>query len=313
MNKIETKLKSTDNITDLHIVTWLPEEENVKGLIQIEHGITEHVGRYEEFAQFFTTRGYIVVANDIIGHGKSISKTKKEMYLGPKDSWFYVVKDFYNIYKIHREKYKNIPYIILGFSLGSFVVRTFLSMYPQADINEAVLVGTGYTSKISLELGKYIAESEAKKVGEENSTETINKLALENYNKSFRNVKTKCDWLCSNEEELEKYLKDPLVKQNVSCGLFRELLNGMIYSNSNKNIKNINKEIQILLISGKEDPVGNFSKGIENLNKRYKKNGVNNVSVKLYDGLRHDIFHEKNHNEIFEYIYNWIKTKCEEK
>ena len=186
-------------------------------------------------------------------------------------------------------------------------------MYPQADINEAVLVGTGYTSKISLELGKYIAESEAKKVGEENSTETINKLALENYNKSFRNVKTKCDWLCSNEEELEKYLKDPLVKQNVSCGLFRELLNGMIYSNSNKNIKNINKEIQILLISGKEDPVGNFSKGIENLNKRYKKNGINNVSVKLYDGLRHDIFHEKNHNEIFEYIYNWIKTKCEEK
>lgn len=305
MKKTETNLKSTDNIINLNIVTWLPEEQ-AKGIIQIEHGITEHVGRYEKLAKFFTEKGYIVIANDIIGHGKSISEKKNKMYLGPENSWFNVVEDFHNIYKIYSTKYEQLPYIILGFSLGSFVVRTFLSMYPEAKISKAILVGTGYTSKINLKLGKYVAKSEAKKVGEENSTETINKLALENYNKSFKPVKTKCDWLCSNDEELEEYLKDPLVGKSVSCGLFRELLNGMEYTNDRKNIKKINKNIPILLISGQADPVGNFEKGILKLEKIYKKEGINNLSIKFYEGLRHDIFHEKNSEEIFQYIYNWI-------
>lgn len=305
MEKKEIKIKSTDNITELNVNIWLPDNQKPKGVIQLAHGITEHIGRYEKFAEFFTKKGYIVVANDIIGHGKSTSESKPKMYLGSANSWFYVVNDFYKVYKFMREKYKEEEYILLGFSLGSFVVRTFISMYPESKIDKVILVGTGYTSNFNLKLGKMVAESEAKKVGEDKSTETINKLALENYNKSFKNVKTKCDWLCSNQEELELYLKDPLVGKNVTAGLFRELLNGMMYCGNNKNIKKINKKLHILLISGTEDPVGNFTKGIKKLEKKYRKYGINNISTKFYDSLRHDIFHEKNAEDIFEYIFNW--------
>lgn len=306
INKIEEKLKSADDVTELNVVKWLPDGE-IKGVIQVAHGITEHAGRYEQFANYFASKGYVVVVNDIVGHGKSISDKKNKMYFGKENSWFYIVEDFHNIYKIYKEKYNNVPYIVLGFSLGSFVVRTFLCMYPEESIDNVILVGTGCTSNLSLKIGKFVANSEAKKVGEENSTEMINKLALENYNKSFEPVKTKCDWLCSNNEALNEYLNDPLVGKDVSCGLFRELLNGMMYSNSIQNIKKMNKNLKILLVSGKNDPVGNFSKGVQKLVNIYKKVGINNVFVKFYNGLRHDIFHEENHDEIFGFIYNWIE------
>ena len=194
MNKTEFKIKSVDGVTDLHVIAWLPSEENVVGVIQIAHGITEHMGRYEKFAEYFTDKGYVVVGNDILGHGLSLSDKKKKMYFGKENSWFDVVKDFFNVYETFHEKYTNVPYILLGFSLGSFVVRSFLSLYPDAEVSDVVLIGTGYSSNLSLKLGKMVANSEAKKVGEDNSTKKINKLALENYNKYFDPVKTKCDW-----------------------------------------------------------------------------------------------------------------------
>ena len=98
INKIEEKLKSTDDVTELNVVKWLPDGE-IKGVIQVAHGITEHAGRYEQFANYFASKGYVVVVNDIVGHGKSISDKKNKMYFGKENSWFYIVEDFHNIYK----------------------------------------------------------------------------------------------------------------------------------------------------------------------------------------------------------------------
>lgn len=308
MNKTEFKIKSVDGVTDLHVIAWLPSEENVVGVIQIAHGITEHMGRYEKFAEYFTDNGYVVVGNDILGHGLSVSDKKKKMYFGKENSWFDVVKDFFNVYETFHEKYTNVPYILLGFSLGSFVVRSFLSLYPDAEVSDVILIGTGYGSNLSLKLGKMVANSEARKVGEDNSTKKINKLALENYNKYFDPVKTKCDWLCSNEVALNDYLKDPLVGKDVSCGLFRELLNGMMYCNNLKNIEKIKKMLPILLISGKADPVGGFTKGIVKLEQVYRVHGIQRVHVKFYDGMRHDVLHEEKSEEICNYIYRWVKN-----
>lgn len=308
MNKSEFRVKSVDEITDLYVAAWFPSDENIKGVIQIAHGITEHVGRYEKFAEYFTNKGYVVVANDIIGHGKSVSDKKNKMYFGPENSWFWVVKDFYNVYQMFSEKYENKPYIVLGFSLGSFVVRSFFSMYPEAKVTDAILVGTGYTSNFSLKIGKFVAKSEAKKVGEDNSTEMINKLALENYNKSFKPVRTKCDWLCANKVTLDEYLNDPIVGKDVSCGLFRELLNGMMYANKLSNIEKIRKMLPILMISGKNDPVGDFCKGIKKLEQTYRVHGIQKTLTKFVDNARHDVFHEENSEDVFEYIFRWIKS-----
>lgn len=308
MNKTEFKIKSVDGVTDLHVIAWIPSGKDAIGVIQIAHGITEHMGRYEKFAEYFTNMGYVVVGNDILGHGLSVSDAKKKMYFGKENSWFDVVKDFFNVYETFHEKYNNVPYVLLGFSLGSFIVRSFLSIYPNAEVSDVILIGTGYGSNLSLKLGKMVANSEAKKVGEECSTEKINKLALENYNKYFKEIKTRCDWLCSNEKALDEYLNDSLVGKNVSCGLFRELLNGMMYCNSLKNIEKINKKLPILLISGKEDPVGGFTKNIVKLEQVYRVHGIQKVHVKIYNDMRHDVLHERKNEEIFNYIYRWIKN-----
>lgn len=305
MEKREFTVKSSDGITDIHVVQWSPENERIRGVVQIAHGITEHMGRYEEFAKYLTERGMVVIGNDHIGHGKSINREQKEMYFGKEKSWFYVTKDFYNLYKLAKETYLNLPYTILGFSLGSFVVRTFLIEHPEEKVDKVVLIGTGQTSKAELYLGKLMSKLESNKVGEDNYTEMIDKLALENYNKNFNLNRTKCDWLCSNEQAIDEYMDDMLVGKHVSCGLFRELLNGMLYTTRCKNIKKMNKKIPILLISGKDDAVGEFGKGIEKLEKILKKVGIKDITVKIYDGLRHDILHEKEYKEIYKYIYNW--------
>lgn len=308
MNKTEFKMRSVDGVTDLHVIAWLPSEGNVIGVIQIAHGITEHMGRYEKFAEYFTDKGYVVVGNDILGHGLSVSDKKKKMYFGKENSWFDVVKDFFNVYETFREKYSSVPYVLLGFSLGSFVVRSFLSLYPDAEINDVVLVGTGFSSGLSLKLGRMVANAEARKVGEENSTEKINKLALENYNKYFDKTRTKCDWLCANERTLDDYLSDPLVGKDVSCGLFRELLTGMIFCNRLDNIEKIKKSLPILLVSGKADPVGGFTKEVVKLEQLYRIHGIQRVRAKFYDGMRHDVLHEEKCGEIYDYMFRWLKN-----
>ena len=303
MKKEEFYYKSADKITNIHACIWIPEEE-IKGVIQIAHGVTEYILRYEEFAKYFTSKGYVVVGNDHIGHGLSVAKGREKMYFGKEGSWNFVVKDIKTCFEITKAKFPNIQYIFLGFSLGSFLIRTYLIDYPE-DINKAIIMGTGQMSEIPIKLAKLMAYSEAKKVGEEHSTQKIHNLTFGTYNKIFAPNKTEYDWLCANEEALNEYINDPLKGGDFSAGLFREMLNGMLYTSKIDNIQKMNKDIEILLISGAMDPVGNCGKGVEKTYKALKKAGINNVTVKLIPNDRHDILHEKDKLEVYNSIYKF--------
>src|SRR5699024_7813196 len=136
----------------------------------------------------------------------------------------------------------------------------------------------------------------AKKVGEENTSSVIKSLTFETYNKLFKPNRTECDWLCSNEKAIDEYLADPLRGRNYSAGLFIELLSGMQYKSTLKNIKKMNKKITIFLLSGDKNPVGEFGKGVIKTFDILRKAGIENVDIKLYKDLRHDILHEENRN-----------------
>ncbi len=308
MIKNEFYYPSADGKNQIHAVEWKPESE-VKGVIQIAHGVTEYILRYEDFANFFTQKGFVVVGNDHLGHGDSVGKNGKKMYFGPEGSWNYVVKDINTCKQITKEKYPNVPYIMLGFSLGSFLLRTYLIDYPNEKIDGAIIMGTGYISNLEVSIAKFLANKEAKKVGEENTSPMIQSLTFETYNKLFKPNKTPFDWLCSNEEELNKYMNDPQRGENYSAGLFREMLTGMQYTSNLKNIKKMNKELPIYLLSGDNDPVGDFSKGVLKTYNIYKKANMENVEIKLYQNLRHDILHEKIKDKIYVDIYNWCINK----
>ena len=310
MVKNEFYYLSADNKTQIHAVKWKPEKEII-GVIQIAHGVTEHILRYEQFAKFFTQKGFVVVGNDHLGHGTSIAKNSKPMYFGPKNSWNFVVQDIETCRKMTKEKYSDIPYVLLGFSLGSFLVRTYLIDYAKEPIDASIIMGTGYIPNFKIAIAKMIANNETKKVGEENTSPVIKSLTFETYNKLFKPNRTECDWLCSNEKAIDEYLADPLRGKNYSAGLFIELLSGMQYTSNLKNIKKMNKKIPIFLLSGDKDPVGEFGKGVIKTFDILRKAAIENVDIKLYKDLRHDILHEENRNNIYADIYNWLEKNID--
>lgn len=308
MIKNEFYYPSADGKTQIHAVEWKPETE-IKGVIQIAHGVTEYILRYENFAEFFTQKGFVVVGNDHLGHGQSIAPNGKTMYFGPNGSWNFVVKDIDTCKQMTKKKYPNVPYMILGFSLGSFLVRTYLIDYAQELLDGAIIMGTGYIPNFKIAIAKMMANKEAKKVGEENTSPVIKSLTFETYNKLFKPNRTAFDWLCSNEEALDEYIKDPLRGENYSAGLFREMLTGMQYTAELKNIQKMNKKMPIFLLSGDKDPVGEFGKGVIKTHEIFKKAGIEDVEIKLYPNLRHDILHEKCKDTIYNDIYDFAKNR----
>lgn len=307
MEKFDFYYQSADEKTNIHAVRWMPKGKPV-GIIQIAHGVTEYIARYEEFASYLTGKGFIVVGNDHLGHGKSIAEGGKTMYFGPKGSWNWVVKDVKTLKDITQETYPNIPYCMLGFSLGSFVVRTYLIDYP-GNLDAAIIMGTGQMPPVAIKIAKFMANMEAKKAGEENTTPAIHNLTFGTYNKIFAPNRTEYDWLCSNEEALDEYIADPQKGGDFSAGLFRELLDGMLYSSHEKNVWYMDKNLPILLISGEKDPVGDCGKGVQATEKVMRKAGIKDIEVKMYLGLRHDILHEKEKEQIYVDIYNWITKR----
>lgn len=305
MKREEFYYLSADKKTQIHAVEWKPEGE-IKGIIQIIHGVTEHILRYEECAKFFTEKGFVVVGNDHIGHGESIAPNTEPMYFGKDGSWNFVVRDMKKCMELTKQKYINTPYYMIGFSLGSFVLRTYLIDYNNDKIDGAVIIGTGDISKIEANIAMYMANKEAKKVGEEHTSPVIKQLTFDTYNKKFKPNKTDFDWLCASEEQLDKYIKDSKRGKALSAGLFRELLYGMKYTSDIKNMKKMNKELPVIFLSGDKDPVGKEGNGVIKTLKKFEKIGMKNAKIKLYAGLRHDILHEDSRYKIYTDIYKWI-------
>lgn len=307
MTREDFNYLSADGKTSIHAVEWRPEGDPI-AVLQIAHGVTEHILRYEELAAYFAERGFVVVGNDHLGHGTSIAEGAQPMYFGPPGSWEWVIKDMHECSRIIKEKYPNIPYIAIGSSLGSFAIRTWLINNPEA-VDAAILAGTGQTAPVLLGFIKKVAVREGEKSGEENTTPLINKLTFENYNKGFAPNKTEFDWLCVSKTSLDEYLKDPLRGKAMSAGLFRELVDGMVFTAKKANQQQMNKEMPVLLISGAEDPVGDRGKGVERTLRSFEKAGMKDVDKKIYPGLRHDILHDEGREEIFEYLCQWIAEK----
>lgn len=307
MTKNEFYYLSADGKTEIHALKWMPEGKPV-AVLQIAHGVTEYIERYEELAEFFTKRGFIVTGNDHLGHGASIAPNGFPMYFGPAGSWDYVVEDIHACKEKIQNEYPEIPYCILGFSLGSFVVRTYLIRYPKmADV--VVIVGTGQTPPIQIALAKFLADKEAEKYGEEQTSPLIKKLTFETYNKKFSPNRTEMDWLCSDNASLDRYIASPLRGKYMSAGLFRELLSGMAYTGKAEQVRKMNKHTPVLFVSGGDDPVGSCGKGVKRAYKSFLKAGLVDVNMKLYPGLRHDVLHEACREEIYNYIYQWLRSR----
>jgi alpha-beta hydrolase superfamily lysophospholipase len=278
----------------------------VKAIVQIVHGISEYVERYDALAQFLSDHGILVVAEDHMGHGKSIGGDGKPGYFA--GGWFAATKDTYHLLAETMAEFPDVPYILLGHSMGSFLVRTILCQYPDSGISAAIISGTGWQSNLTVMFGKLISDLVCQLAGEQTPSRFLRSLCFGMYNARIKSPKTPYDWVLSDEALMASYIADPLCGGLVpSAGLMRDLMVGIRYIQQTSNLENMNKNLPVLFVSGQEDPVGDYGKGVTRTADAFKSVGMDNVMVKLYTGCRHEVHNEPNRQVLFDDLLQWLK------
>lgn len=293
--------------TQLPAYLWLPEGE-VKAVLQIAHGMTEHMGRYEALAADLCCQGIAVAGFDLRGHGKNPGNPSVASF--GEDGWAASIEDMRLFYQFLKQRFADAPHYMLGFSLGSFLLREYLTKYPEeGEIAGAIIMGTGHQPGWLLSIMMAIVKGEIKKAGFDKTTDLVRQLSFGAYNQKFKPNRTVADWLCADELVLDQYLEDPLVRKDISAGLFWELLGSMKRTGGATEYDGWDTSLPILLISGQDDLVGDAGKGVQTIYNRMVKAGMENVTMKLLPGARHDIFHENASGTakmVGQYIAQWM-------
>lgn len=297
---------SADGKTKIYVREWVPEGE-IKGFVQIAHGVAEYGQRYDDFMNFLAANGYAAAANDHLGHGKSVSSEENRGFFTEENGWDAVVADMKTLHDCLKEKYPDKKAVLFGHSMGSFLSRTYIIKHPD-DFDAAVICGTGQQSGLIVSLGEMMAKSECKKNGANKPSLKLTKMAFGSYNKKINPVRTSVDWLSRNEDNVDRYEADPLCGGLSSAGLFRDMMGGLKFIGNRNNIAKMRKEMPIFLIAGSMDPVGDYGKGVKKVYDLFLAAGMKNVSMKLYKDDRHEILNEDDRQQVYDDVLGWIET-----
>ena len=275
-------------------------------VVQITHGMTEHIGRYEELADMLTAYGIAVAGFDLRGHGRNPGDNQCASF--GENGWNYALHDMHLFYLELESKFPNIPHFMLGFSLGSFLLRDYLSLY-RDKVDGAIIMGTGHQPGVVLSMLMPVVKREIKAHGFDSSTQKIKKLSFETYNQKFAPNMTSVDWLCSDTAQRVKYRGDSLCRKTISAGLFWQLLDSMKRTGKLSSYRKWNKQMPVLLLSGQDDPVGDFGKGVQRVRQSMSRAGMKHIQLYLVPGARHDLLHEEKSggsDEAFDILTNWL-------
>lgn len=309
--KRDFTFNSSDSKTLIYVTEWLPDSAP-KAILQICHGMVEHIGRYDKFASFMAEQGIYVVGNDMIGHGRSVYEDEAfdmHGYFRQPGGMDCVIDDFHRIRVITQRKYPGVPYFVLGFSMGSFVVRKYLMLYGNG-LAGALVMGTGSQPDALLVTGKALCKTIAMSKGWHYRSEFINGLAFGSYGKKTANAMERYSWLCRNEEEIRSYGRDKWCGYCFTLNGYSEMFGLILDIQKKHNIKKTPTDFPILLASGDADPVGDFGKGVKKAYDDYIACGKHNVTMKLYPECRHVLLAELNYEEVYADVLNFIITNA---
>lgn len=290
----------------IHGCRWSPAGES-KAVLQIVHGIAEFIERYDAFANYLTKLGFVVVAEDHMGHGQSINGDGIRGYF--HGGWFTAVEDTYRLLTDTKAEFPDIPYILFGHSMGSFMARTILCKYPDSGIAAAVICGTAWQPAFELPALIKVIDGICKKGDETQPNEKLQGMVFGSYNRKVEHPRTPYDWLTRDAKIVDAYVEHPLCGFTASAGLLREMMKGIYYIEQPGNLAAMKKDLPVFFIAGGDDPVGSYGKGIHKCVVEFKKAGMTDVSVRVYPLCRHEILNEINKEEIFEDITEWIFEK----
>lgn len=301
----EFTFPSSDGIHSIHAVEWREEDAAPRAVLQLVHGVSEYVGRYDHFARFLAEHGFVVCGEDHLGHGLTVDDGKYG-YFGEKDGWKHVITDVHRMREIAGERWPGLPYFIMGHSMGSFLTRMYLLRWP-GTVTGAILSGTGQESRLNVALGRRIALHERKKLGAEGHSDTVQKVSLGAYNKKFAPNRTTADWISRDERVVDAYLADPLCQFTPSVSMFADMMEGLKFIGDQENLSALDRNTPIYLFSGDQDPVGGMGKGVRKVHRMYERAGVRDLTLKLYPGGRHEMLNELNRDEVYRDTLAWLE------
>ena len=304
MNLEEMKIESNQDGLELQVAIIKPEGE-IKGIVQIAHGMSEHKERYYPFMRYLTDLGYVSIINDHRGHGGSV-KSKEDFGYFYDDTAEFIVEDLYQVTQLIKEKYPNKKLILFGHSMGSMVVRKYIKKYDN-EIDKLIICGSPSKNKL-VNLALWIIKILRKTKGDYYRSKFIQKLAFGFYNRNIKNPISKNAWICANEKTIKEYDKDKLCGFIFTLNGFQNLFILMRDIYTKKGWKIQNRDLPIFFIAGEDDPVIINKKAWQKSQKFLKEIGYQKVSGKLYKNMRHEILNETDNETVFRDITKWIEN-----
>lgn len=300
---------SRDGVTQIHAIEWKPEGE-VKAVLQLCHGMVEFIDRYDDFARYMVERGFCVVGNDHLGHGESVVSDEKHGFFHEKRGNECVIGDIHKLREITQKQYPDVPYFMLGHSMGSFLIRQYMKLYGHG-LAGVIVMGTGYQPPVVVAAGKALCRIIAAFKGWDYRSRLIDNMAFGSYNKRFEPARTSKDWLTKDEKIVDEYLANPWCTFTFTVNAYYHMFRGMQVISKKANLERIPKELPVFFVAGADDPVGNFGKSVQKVFKKYQACGVRDVSIELYENDRHEILNETDKQSVYADLAAWMAARME--
>ena len=307
MKEREFSLPSSDRNYRIHCMEWIPDGE-VCAVVQLVHGMIEHIGRYREFAEWLAEHGVAVLGHDHLGHGKTAVNNDDFGYFGTEGGSVCLIKDIRRVTIYCKKKYPGKKLFLLGHSMGSFLVRRYISVYEDGP-DGMILLGTGAPPEGFVFAGNLLASAICRLKGERYRSSFLNEMSLGNFNRKFRPTKTSYDWLTREEAYAKSFEEDVLCQFVFTAGAYRDFFRLILADSRAEKSGRIRTDMPVLILAGDRDPVGEDTAGVRRVSKRYEKTGVSDMTLGFYQGARHELLHETNRMEVFEDIFTWIRER----
>lgn len=308
VSKQEFTFPSSDGVHQIHAAAWSPDSGAPRAVLQLVHGISEYIGRYDAFARFLAERGFLVVGHDHLGHGGSAHGPEEYGFLAESGGWGYLVSDVRALRLRVGGQYPGLPYFLMGHSMGSFVARTYLIDYP-GTLSGCILSGTGQEPGALVAFGKVLTGILGAVKGKNTVSKLVTSLTLGPYNKKFAPNRTPSDWISRDEAVVDAYIRDPLCRFVPTLGMNHDMMGGLQYISKKANLAKMDPGTPVFFLSGDADPVGQNGAGVKKVAGWFREAGCRDVTVTLYPGGRHEMLNEVNRDEVFSDALNWLEGR----
>ncbi len=303
----EFTFPSSDGVHQVSARWWRPGEGAPRAVLQLVHGISEYIGRYDPFARYLAERGWAVTGHDHLGHGHTAKDPAEYGWFADRDGWRYVLRDTRQLRLLAGKEYPGLPCFILGHSMGSFVTRGYLLAYP-GTVDGAVLSGTGQEPAAAVGAAKAISGLLTRTMGPRARSRLINRLSLGAYNSQFKPNRTSADWICRDTAVVDAYVADPLCRFLPSVSMYHDMMTGLQMLVKPEYLKRLDRDTPVYFFAGDQDPVGSNGAGVQKVAGLFRQYGVRDVTVRLYPGGRHEMLNETNREEVFADTLAWLET-----